>query len=54
MRNEFILQADSGADFDLDLDLRVSDVPEHTQEFGQGTFTSPSSYAIGTRCPVCC
>ncbi|MGW3566347.1 SCO0268 family class II lanthipeptide [Streptomyces sp. NPDC000941] len=49
MRTEIVLQND-----DLDLDLRVSDLPEGTEQFGQGTFTSPSSYAIGTRCPVCC
>jgi len=54
MRTEFVLQNDADLDLDLDLDLRVSDVPEQTQQFGQGTYTSPSSYAIGTRCPVCC
>jgi len=53
MRTEIVLQNDA-PEFDLDLDLRVSDVPEQAQQFGQGTYTSPSSYAIGTRCPVCC
>ncbi|MGO4748590.1 SCO0268 family class II lanthipeptide, partial [Streptomyces sp. 2MCAF27] len=48
MRTEIVLQND---DLDLDLDLQVSDLPEGTEQFGQGTFTSPSSYAIGTRCP---
>ncbi|GGQ63652.1 MULTISPECIES: SCO0268 family class II lanthipeptide [Kitasatospora] len=50
MRNEILVQQDT----DLDLDLRIAEVAEETQAFGQGTFTSPSSYAIGTRCPVCC
>ncbi|GHB24025.1 hypothetical protein GCM10010377_12400 [Streptomyces viridiviolaceus] len=54
MRTETVLQNDAASDLDLDLDLRVSDVPEQTQQFGQGTYTSPSSYAIGTRCPICC
>ncbi|MDT0549106.1 MULTISPECIES: SCO0268 family class II lanthipeptide [Streptomyces] len=53
MRTEIVLKNDD-LDLDLDLDLRVSDLPEGTEQFGQGTFTSPSSYAIGTRCPVCC
>ncbi|GLW53474.1 SCO0268 family class II lanthipeptide [Kitasatospora phosalacinea] len=51
MRTEITLQADTA---ELDLDLRIADVTEQTQELGQGTYTSPSSYAIGTRCPVCC
>ncbi|MFC7512348.1 SCO0268 family class II lanthipeptide [Streptomyces thermocarboxydus] len=38
-------------ELDLDLDLRVSDLPDQAESFGQGTYTSPSSYAIGTRCP---
>ncbi|MFF0293275.1 SCO0268 family class II lanthipeptide [Kitasatospora sp. NPDC004615] len=50
MRNEILVQQDS----DLDLDLRIAEVSDETQAFGQGTFTSPSSYAIGTRCPKCC
>lgn len=45
---------DDDLDLDLDLDLRVSDLAEGTEQFGQGTYTSPSSYAIGTRCPICC
>ncbi|GAA3048455.1 SCO0268 family class II lanthipeptide [Kitasatospora albolonga] len=51
MRDEIMFQDDAA---DLDLDLRISEVSEGTQQFGQGTYTSPSSYAIGTRCPVCC
>lgn len=53
MRTEISLQNDD-LDLDLDIDLRVSDLPEGTEQFGQGTYTSPSSYAIGTRCPICC
>ncbi|MFZ4152169.1 SCO0268 family class II lanthipeptide [Streptomyces sp. CNH189] len=53
MRTEIVLSQDA-PELDLDLDLRVSDLPEQTESFGQGTYTSPSSYAIGTRCPVCC
>ncbi|MET9699015.1 SCO0268 family class II lanthipeptide [Streptomyces sp. NPDC006529] len=51
MRIEMILANDAS---DLDLDLSISEVTDQTQEFGAGTFTSPSSYAIGTRCPTCC
>ncbi|MET9094655.1 MULTISPECIES: SCO0268 family class II lanthipeptide [Streptomyces] len=51
MRTEMIVANDAA---DLDLDLRISEVTDQTQEFGAGTYTSPSSYAIGTRCPVCC
>ncbi|MGG2464672.1 SCO0268 family class II lanthipeptide [Streptomyces sp. RGM 3693] len=52
MRTEIVLHEFDEAD--LDLDLRISDVSDQAQEFGQGTYTSPSSYAIGTRCPTCC
>ncbi|MEU3494803.1 SCO0268 family class II lanthipeptide [Kitasatospora cineracea] len=51
MRTETTVQSDTT---DFDLDLRIADVAEQTEEFGRGTYTSPSSYAIGTRCPVCC
>ncbi|MFE7619021.1 SCO0268 family class II lanthipeptide [Streptomyces sp. NPDC057496] len=51
MRTEMILANDAT---DLDLDLRIAEAPDQTQEIGGGTYTSPSSYAIGTRCPVCC
>ncbi|MET3984847.1 SCO0268 family class II lanthipeptide [Streptomyces sp. NPDC098789] len=51
MRIEMILANDTS---DLDLDLSISEVSDQSQEFGAGTFTSPSSYAIGTRCPTCC
>ncbi|MGW7410883.1 SCO0268 family class II lanthipeptide [Streptomyces sp. NPDC054863] len=53
MRIEFALQETQDS-ADLDLDLRISDVADGADEFGQGTWTSPSSFAIGTRCPVCC
>ncbi|GAA2423072.1 SCO0268 family class II lanthipeptide [Streptomyces macrosporus] len=54
MRTEILLQETQDT-ADLDLDLRISDVSEQDrQEFGRGTYTSPSSFAIGTRCPVCC
>ncbi|MER5848646.1 SCO0268 family class II lanthipeptide [Streptomyces sp. NPDC002012] len=52
MRTEMIIANDIAAD--LDLDLRISEVSDETQEFGAGTYSSPSSYAIGTRCPICC
>ncbi|REH18603.1 lantipeptide (TIGR04451 family) [Streptomyces sp. 2221.1] len=53
MRTEIVLSHEA-PELDLDLDLRVSDLPEQAASFGEGTFTSPSSYAIGTRCPICC
>ncbi len=53
MRTEIVLSHEA-PELDLDLDLRISDLPEQAESFGQGTYTSPSSYAIGTRCPICC
>ena len=45
MRTEIVLSQDA-PELDLDLDLRVSDLPEQAESFGQGTYTSPSSYAM--------
>ncbi|WP_331766507.1 SCO0268 family class II lanthipeptide [Embleya sp. NBC_00896] len=40
---------------DLDLDVRIAETDLEAAEFGTaGGWTSPSTYGVQSRCPLCC
>jgi lantipeptide (TIGR04451 family) len=40
---------------DLDLDIRIVESELDTTNFGSGGgYTSPSTYGVQSRCPLCC